>query len=157
MCAVCGTEGPWNLVCNECEVNPEKLERQIQRTRKKVHMLAFCEVCGHHGEMGFLCVKCDDRATTYTIDGTGGWRPRIFKYDTDSEDKDYVPTELQSDVEYEESTEGPTMEQEPWDRVWAYCADCSSRGDVYLRCEVCYRNRLRNGNGYSSQEEHRET
>jgi len=158
MCAVCGTEGPWNLVCNECEVSPERLERQIQRTRKKVQTLAFCEGCGHHGEKGFLCIKCNDRASTYTIDGTDGWRPRIFKYDTDSEDEDYIPTESQSDVEYdEESTEGPTTEQEPWDRVWAYCADCSTRGDVYLRCEVCYRNRLKNGSGCSSQEECRET
>ncbi len=26
MCAVCGVVRPWNLVCDECEVNPEKLE-----------------------------------------------------------------------------------------------------------------------------------
>ncbi len=69
--------------------------------------LAFCEGCRHHGEMGFLCVKCDDRATTYTIDRIDGWRPQICKYDTDFEDEDYVPTELQSDVEHEESMQNP--------------------------------------------------
>jgi len=26
MCAVCGAVGPWNLVCDECKVNPKKLE-----------------------------------------------------------------------------------------------------------------------------------
>jgi len=116
-------------------------------------MLAFCKGCGYHGEMGFLCVKCDNRATTYMIDGTDEWRPQIFKYDMDSEDEDYVPTELQSNVEHEELTQDPMMEQEPWDRVWVYCADCGTRGDVYLQCKVCYRNKLKNGNGYSSQEE----
>ena len=96
-------------------------------------MLAFCKGCGHHREMGFLCVKCDDRVTTYMIDGTDGWRPGICKYDMDLEDKDYVPTELQSDVEYEESMQDPmTEEKEPWDRVWVYCADCGERGNIYL-------------------------
>ncbi len=154
MCVVCGTVGLWNLVCDECEVNPEKLECQIQRTRKKVHTLAFCKRCGHHGEMGFLCVKCNDRATTYTIDGTDGWRPQIFKYDMDLEDKDYVPTESQSDVEYKELTQDPTMEEkELWDRVWAYCADCGKRGDMYLQCEMCYGSKPNNGSSYSNQEE----
>ncbi len=35
ICAVCGTRGPWNLVCDECEVSPEKVECQIQRTGRK--------------------------------------------------------------------------------------------------------------------------
>ncbi len=142
------------MVCDECKVDPEKLERQIQRTRKKVQTLAFCEGCGHHGEMGFLCVKCDNRATTYTIDRTDGWRPQIFKYNADSEDEDFVPTELQSDIEYKESMQDLTTEvKELWDRVWAYCADCGMRGDVYLQCKTCYRSETNNGSGYSSQEE----
>ena len=104
--------------------------------------------------MGFLCVKCNNRATMYTIDRTDGWRPQIFKYEMDLEDKDYVPTESQSDVECEESMQDLMMEaKELWDRVWAYCADCGVRGDVYLRCEMCYRNEPNNGDGYSSQEE----
>ena len=72
----------------------------------------------------------------------------------DLEDKDYVPTELQSNVEYEESMQDLMMEEkEPWDRVWAYCADCGERGDVYLQCKTCYGNKLNYGSGYSSQEE----
>jgi len=118
-----------------------------------VDTLAFCEGCRHHGEKGFLCVKCDDRATTYTIDGTDGWRPRILKYDTDSDDEDYVPTESQSDVEHEESTQNPKTEHELWDRVWAYCADCGKRGDVYERCKKCYGETPNFDSGYSSQEE----
>jgi len=74
-CMVCGTEEPWYLVCDKCEVSPEKLECQIQRTGKKVHELAFCKGCRHHSEMGFLCMKCDDRVSMYAIDGTDGWRP----------------------------------------------------------------------------------
>ncbi len=92
--------------------------------RKKIQALAFCKGCGHHREMGFLCVKHNNRATTYTVDGTDGWRPQIFKYNMDLEDKDYVPTESQSHVEYEESMQDPMTEaKEPWDKVWAYCAD----------------------------------
>jgi len=69
----------------------------------------------------------------YTIDGTDGWRPQIFKYNTDLEDEDYVPTESQSNVEYQESMQDLMTEaKELWDRVWAYCADCGERGDVYL-------------------------
>ena len=122
MCTVCGTRGLWYLVCNECEVDPVKLENRIQRTRKKVHALAFCKRCGHHGKMGFLCKKCEDRLNMYTIDGTRGWRPRIIKYNMDSEDKDYVPPKSQSD---KESMHDPMAEaKELWDRVWAYCTDC---------------------------------
>jgi len=107
-------------VCDECKVSPEKLEHQIQRTGKKVHQLAFCKGCRHHGEMGFLCVKCDNRVSTYTIDRTDGWRPRIIKYDMDLEDEDYVPTKSQSNKECKESMKDPMMEaKEPWDRVWA--------------------------------------
>ncbi len=60
--------------------------------------------------MGFLCVKCDDRVSTYMIDGTDGWRPQIVKYDTDSEDEDYMPTESQSKMECKESMQHPMME-----------------------------------------------
>jgi len=100
---------------------------------QKVHMLAFCKGCGHHREMGFLCVKCNNRTTMYTLDRTDGRRPQIFKYNTDLEDEDYVPTESQSNVEYQESMQDLMTEaKELWDRVWAYCADCGERGDVYL-------------------------
>jgi len=69
----------------------------------------------------------------YTIDRTDGRRPQIFKYNTDLEDEDYVPTESQSNVEYQESMQDPMTEaKELWDRLWAYCADCGERGDVYL-------------------------
>ncbi len=72
----------------------------------------------------------------------------------DSEDEDYVPTELQRNIEYEKLTEDSMTEQkEPWDRVWAYCADCGERGDVYLRCKMCYGDELNNGSSYLSQEE----
>jgi len=47
----------------------------------------------------------------------------------DLEDKDYAPTESQSDMECTESVQDLIMEaKEPWDRVWAYCADCGERG-----------------------------
>jgi len=70
------------------------------------------------------------------------------------EDEDYVSTELQSDVEYKESMQDPMTEaKEPWDRVWAYCADCGERGDVYLQCKTCYGKELNNRSSYSSQEE----
>ena len=84
-------------------------------------MLAFCKGCGHHREMGFLCVKCNNRTTMYTIDGTDGWRPQIFKYSMDLEDEDYVPTESQSNVEYQESMQDPMTEAKELER-----------GDVYL-------------------------
>jgi len=110
--------GPWYLVCSECEVDPVKLKNRIQRIRKRVHALAFCERCGHHDKMRFLCEKCDDGMNTYIIDGTRGWRPRIIKYDTDSKDKDYVSTKSQSNKEHKPN---PVVEaKELWDRVWAY-------------------------------------
>jgi len=71
----------------------------------------------------------------------------------DLEDKNYVPTELQSDVEHEELMQDPMMEQQPWDRVWAYCVDCGTRGDVYEQCKKCYGETLNFNSGYSSQEE----
>jgi len=115
MCAVCRARGPWYLVCNECEVDPVKLENRIQRTRKKFHALEFCKRCRHHGKMGFLCKKCDNRLNTYMIDRTGGWRPRIIKYDMDSEDEDYIPPKSQSN---KESTHDLMAEaKELWDRV----------------------------------------
>jgi len=155
-------------VCDKCEVSPEKLECQIKRTGKKVHAIAFCKNCGYHGEIGFLCVKCDDRLNTYTIDGTDGWRTRVVKYDTDSEDRDYKPTESQSDVECKESMRPEAVDMnkpaetvetvnlmipELWDRVWAYCADCDERGDMYLPCKTCYGDKPKNGSGCLSHEE----
>jgi len=153
-CAVCGSEGPWYLVCDKCEVSPVELERRIQRTSEKVHTLAFCEGCGHHGEMGFLCVKCDDRVSTYTFDGTDGWRPRVIRYNTDSEIGDYKPTEYQNDMECKDPIQDMETEvREPWDRVYAYCADCGERGDVSLPRGTCDRHEPNNGSGYLSQEE----
>jgi len=62
---------------------------------------------------------------TYTIDGTMGWRPRIIKYNMDSEGEDYVPTKSKSD---KKSMHNPMAEaKELWDRVWAYCRNCAWR------------------------------
>jgi len=54
--------------------------KEQERTRKKVHALAFCKRCRHHGKMGFLCKKCDDGMNMYMIDGMRGWRHRIIRY-----------------------------------------------------------------------------
>jgi len=122
MCSLWSDGGLWYLVCSECEVDPVKLENRIQRTREKAHAWAFCKGCRHHGEMGFLCMKCDNGMNMFMIDRTRGWRPRIIKYNMDSENKDYVPTKSQSTGE---STHDPRVEaKELWDRVWVYCTDC---------------------------------
>ncbi len=72
----------------------------------------------------------------------------------DLEDKDYVPSESQSDKECKESMKDPMMEaKELWDRVWAYCADCGERGDVSLQCKTCYGDKPNNRSSYLSQEE----
>jgi len=74
-CTVCRTMGQWYLVSSKCKVDANKLETRILQIRKQIKQLVFCKECGHHGEIGFLCTKCENRLTTYMIDRTGGWRP----------------------------------------------------------------------------------
>jgi len=51
-----------------------------------------------------------------------GWRPKIFKYETDLEDEDCMPHE--SEFEEVDANDPITEAKELWNNVWAYCADC---------------------------------